>query len=353
MAHRIIPAIMSGGAGTRLWPASTAAKPKQFHALAGDETLFVQTAKRLSGAHGDIAFAPPIVSCSTLHADLVDAALSLAGGPAAAIVLEPCVRNTAAVGAIAAQLAAELDPDALVLLAPADHLITDVDAFYAALNRAAPFARERIVTFGIEPDRAATGYGYIKRGAALGEGVFRVDAFKEKPELETAEAYLAAGGYSWNSGMFLFTPRVLLEEFEPSADIRDAALASLAAAARDGTRIVLDRALFEATRAAPLDKAVMEKTKRAAVAPCAIGWADIGAWDEIWRLAAKDTAGNAVQGSVIARDAANNLLRADGVKLCVEGVQDLIIIATPEAVIVLPRARAQDVQTLKEAADQL
>ncbi len=353
-AQRIIPAIMSGGAGSRLWPTSTEAQPKQFHALAGAQTLFAQTARRLSGVHGDIAFTAPIVSCNAGHAALVEAALAEAGVDAAAIVLEPSMRNTAAVGAIAAQLGAELDPEALVLLAPADHVIADPHGFYAALSRAAPFAKERIVTFGIEPDRAADAYGYIKRGAALGDGVFEVAAFKEKPEVAIAQAYLDEGGYSWNSGLFLFAPRVLLEEFDASAAIRDSALAALKRADRDGARIVIARALFDAVPAAPIDVAVMENTKRAAVAPCAIGWADIGAWDEIWRLAEKDGEGNAAQGAVIARDSANNLLRADGgVKLCVIGVSDLIVVATPDAVIVLPRARAQEVRDLKAAAEKL
>lgn len=348
MARRIIPAIMSGGAGARLWPASTEAKPKQFHALTGTMTLFAQTAQRLSGVHGDIAFAPPIISSNAAHADLVDAALAEAGVAAAAIVLEPSVRNTAAVGAIAAQVALELDPNALVLLAPADHIITDAPAFYAALGRAAPHAGDRIVTFGIEPDQPATAYGYIKRSDALGEGVFQVEEFKEKPALETAKAYLAEGGYSWNSGMFLVHPRVLLEEFEPSVEIRERALHALKHAQRRGACIVLDRTLFDAVPAMPIDVAVMEKTKRAAVAPCAIGWADIGAWDEIWRLAGKDASGNALQGAAFALDGNNNLVRADdGLKVCVAGVSDLIIVATREGVIVLPRARAQDVKELR------
>jgi mannose-1-phosphate guanylyltransferase/mannose-6-phosphate isomerase len=350
MKHRIIPAIMSGGAGTRLWPASTEARPKQFHAMTGRHSMFAETVLRVSGEAGALSFAPPIVLCNAAHARWVEEHLAEIGARASAIVLEPAARNTAAVGAVAAAAAAEIDPDALVLLLPADHIVADRAAFLAAIARAAPFARERIVTFGIEPDRPETGYGYIKSGAALGEGVCAIQSFREKPVRATAEAYLAEGGYSWNAGIFFFSPQLLLEEFSASAEIRDAALAAFAAARRDGVRILLDPGEFARAPSVPLDIAVMEKTARGAVAPCKIGWADVGAWDEIWRNSAKDESGNARHGEVVAVDAANNLLRADGVKLCVSGVSDLVVIATPEAVIVLPRERAQDVKALREQA---
>ncbi|MGH6950613.1 MAG: mannose-1-phosphate guanylyltransferase, partial [Vitreimonas sp.] len=253
---------------------------------------------------------------------------------------------------IAAAVAGEIDPDALVLLLPADHVITDAHGFRAAIERAAPFAKDRIVTLGVAPDRPATGYGYIKRGEELGEGVFAIESFREKPSAETARAWLAEGGYSWNAGIFLFSPAVLLAEFEASAGIRDAALAALAAARRDGDEIHLDTALFEKVPAQPLDIAVMEKTARAAVVPCDIGWADVGAWDEIWRIGPRDAQGNAVQGAVVALDAHNNLLRSDGVKLCVAGIDDLIVVATKDAIVIVPRERAQDVKLLKEMAEK-
>lgn len=353
MKHRIIPAIMSGGAGTRLWPASTAVKPKQFHALGQAGSLFTETVRRVSGETGALSFAPPIVLCNIAHAELVRANLADAGVAPAAIVLEPAPRNTAAVGALAAAVAAEIDPDALVLLLPADHLIADTAAFHAAIARGAPYARERIVTFGISPDRPATGYGYIQRGSELGAGVFAIACFREKPNAATAQRYLDDGGYAWNSGMFLFHPGTLLAEFDASADIRDGALAALAHAARGGVQIQLDAAQFAQIPSQPLDIAVMEKTKRAAMVPCDIGWADIGSWDEIWRLSPKDSAGNAVDGSVLVLDAANNLLHSEGVKLCVVGVSDLIVVVTPEAVVIVPRDRAQDVKTLRELAEKL
>jgi mannose-1-phosphate guanylyltransferase/mannose-6-phosphate isomerase len=353
MTTHIIPAIMSGGAGTRLWPVSTDAQPKQFHALAGQSaSLFSETARRLRGQSATLSFTAPIILCNLAHTALVRQHLMRADVTPAAIVTEPVARNTAAVGAVAAALAAEIDPNALVLLVPADHIITNASAFRAAIERAAPFARERIITFGISPDRPATGYGYIKRGAELGDGVFAIDSFREKPSAETAAAWLAEGGYSWNAGIFLFHPATLLAEFDASADIRDAALAALEAARRDNDEIRLDATLFSQVPAQPLDIAVMEKTARAAVVPCDIGWADVGAWDEIWRITPQDDAGNAVQGRVVALDARNNLLRSDGPKLCVAGVNDLIVIATKDAVIVVPRDRAQDVKLLRELAEK-
>ncbi len=348
---RIVPAIMSGGAGTRLWPLSTEAKPKQFHALAGERSLFAETAARLSGVTGALSFAPPIVLCGEAHVAPAQAALAEAGVTASAIVIEPAARNTAAVAAVAAAAAREVEPNALVLLAPADHVIADTPAFHTAIARAAAFAHERIVTFGMAATRPATGYGYIRSGRELGQGVFEIDAFKEKPDAKLAEEYVASGAYTWNSGMFLFDPKVLLDEFATNPAIRDGALESLAAATRAANQIRLGGA-YAAAPALPLDIAVMEHTKRGAVAPCDIGWADIGSWDEVWRLASHDSDGNAKHGAVATLDANNNLLRAEGVKLCVAGVEDLVVIATPEAVIVLPRARAQDAKLLRELAEK-
>jgi mannose-1-phosphate guanylyltransferase/mannose-6-phosphate isomerase len=350
MPHRIIPAIMSGGAGTRLWPLSTEAKPKQFHRLGGSGTMFAETITRVRGDIGALSFAAPIVLSNGAHAGLVESELAANGVAPAAVVLEPMPRNTAAVGVIAAALAQEIDPDALVLLLPADHLVTKPEAFHAAIVRAAPIARDRIVTFGITPDRPATGYGYIKRGAALANGVFAIDTFREKPSAVVAQSYLEEGGYSWNAGIFLFNPRVMLEEFSAAAGIRDAALAALESADRRGVEIYLGAETFARVPSQPLDVAVMEKTQRAAVVPCEIGWADIGSWDEMWRLSEQDEQGNVRHGESVLVDGSNNLLRSEGVAIYAAGVHDLIVVATPEAVIILPRERAQDVKTLREKA---
>ncbi|MBX3511596.1 MAG: mannose-1-phosphate guanylyltransferase/mannose-6-phosphate isomerase [Hyphomonadaceae bacterium] len=355
MSVRIIPAIMSGGAGTRLWPASTETLPKQFHALIGAETLFVQTLRRVSGGGDGLTFMAPIILSGDRYAGAVAAQLAAARAEAQAIVLEPAARNTAAPAAIAALLAqAGGDEHALVLLLPADHIITDRDAFLAALRAAARHAQTHVVTFGVTPDRPDTGFGYIKSGAALGAGVYEIEAFKEKPDAATAAHYLAQGGYSWNAGMFLFKPAVLLGELAAHApEILAAAETALARGRREGAEVRLEADAFMAAPALPLDIAVMERTARGAVAPCAIGWADVGSWSEIWRLSERDEAGNAAYGSVTALDAQNNLLRGDGVKVCVAGVSDLIVVATPEAVIIVPRERAQDVKTLAERARKL
>jgi mannose-1-phosphate guanylyltransferase/mannose-6-phosphate isomerase len=348
VATRIIPVIMSGGSGTRLWPLSTDARPKQFHALGASRTLIEETASRLRGVHGDLEFLPPVVIAGEGHRDLVAETLSASGITPAAVILEPMGRNTAATAALAATVASSIDPDALVLLTPADHLVADPAAFLAAIKAGAAIARDHIVTFGIAPDRPETGYGYIRRGDQLADGVFAVAAFEEKPQLETAERYLREGGFSWNSGVFFFHPDVMLDEFAAAgaADIREGASAALARGRRNGSEVKLDRALFGAVRAEPIDIAVMQKTKRAAVVPCDIGWADVGSWSELWRLSKQDGQGNATMGSVTLVDGANNLVRAEGVHVSAVGVEDLIIVATKEAVLILPRHRAQEVKSL-------
>lgn len=353
MAHYIIPALMSGGSGTRLWPISTERFPKQFHHLIGEDTLIQATIKRVRGAAGEVTFGGPIVLANEQHESLVSAQLTEIGCQPSALALEPTGRDTAATAALAAMLVAEQDADSLVLLLPADHMIADAEGFRAAIAAAAPFARERIITFGIKPDRAATGYGYIKQGSSLGEGVFTIERFKEKPNAELAHAYLDEGGYCWNAGIFLFSPAVLLREFGSAIEIRDNAAAALASATRDGTLIRFDHTAFAAIPKAPLDTAVMEHTRLGAVVPCDIGWADIGSWDEVWRLSPHDGAGNALHGEVTTLDARNNLLRSDGPRICVAGVEDLIVIATGDTVVVLPRSRAQDVKLLLEQASSL
>lgn len=350
MTYRIIPAIMSGGAGTRLWPLSTEAQPKQFHALGGSQSLFAETVRRVQGAHPTLSFQAPIVVCNECHCAPVEADLDAIGVRPAAIALEPEPKNTAAVGAAAALISADIDAEALVLLLPADHLVADRAAFLAAIERAAPLAQERIVTFGITPTRPATEYGYIKRGEMLADGVFAISSFREKPNEPTAREYLSEGGYAWNAGMFLFSPRVMLEEFKAAPAIRDAISAAFKQAKRAGAAIRLDAEAFSKSPAQALDIAVMEKTARAAVVPCEIGWADVGSWDEIWRLSERDAAGNALLGGAAILDGGNNLLHGAGVKVCVAGVHDLIVVATPEAVVIVPRDRAQDVKALRELA---
>lgn len=346
----IIPAILSGGAGTRLWPLSTERKPKQFHALGGEATLIQATAARFLDAPEGIRFLPPILIANAAHETEILGQLAEIGVTPAALVLEPFGRNTAAAALIAAEAAAAVDPDALVLLLPADHRIADPAGFRAAIARAAPLARERIVTFGIDPTGPETGYGYIQRGAPLPGGAFEIERFKEKPVREVAEELCRDGRHSWNAGIFFYAPALVRAEFALAPEIRDAALLawSNAASARNGgcLTIRLTPDAFARVPSEPFDIAIMEKTSRAAVAPCDIGWADLGAWDEVWRLADKDAAGNAASGAVALKDARNCLVVGDGVKVAVSGVEDLIVVATADGVVVLPKSRAQDVKAL-------
>ncbi len=336
---------MSGGSGTRLWPLSTDARPKQFHELGAERAMIVETAQRLSGSHGDIVFLDPVVIANAAHADLVQFLLAQSGITPSAIVLEPVGRNTAATAALAAMIAHEIDPEACVLLAPADHLVTKPAAFIAAIRAAAGIVADRIVTFGIAPTAPETGYGYILQGEELQPGVHRLVAFKEKPPLPEAERYLREGGYTWNSGVFFFAPAMLLEEFSiAAADIRDGAAEALRRAARSNVFIHLDAAAFTAVRAEAVDRAVMEKTGRGAVVPCDIGWADIGSWAELWRLSPRDGQGNAVEGPATLLDCANSLVRSDGLQVSVIGAEDLIVVASGNSVLVMPRSRAQDVK---------
>lgn len=344
--YKIIPVIMSGGSGTRLWPLSTSEHPKQFHAIGADRSMILETVDRVTGAHGSISFLAPIIICNAQHEDLVQAQLLAAGVTPMSVILEPVGRNTAATAALGALAAVERDPEALVLLLPADHLIGNPSAFREAIARAAPLARDRIVTFGMKPSGPETGYGYIESGPELADGVLEVSAFKEKPERVVAEGYLAKGGYYWNGGIFLYHPDRLIEEFAPSAAILEAVQAAWSATSRDGGVVRLDSVLFAATPSEPIDIAVMEKTRRAAVAPCDIDWYDVGSWAEVWRVSDKDSAGNATSQDVSLIDVGGCLVRSEGPKVAIAGLTDLIIVATPEAVLVVPRDRAQDVKKL-------
>lgn len=336
---RIQPVIMSGGAGTRLWPMSRQARPKQFLPLTGARSLFQETALRVAGE----GFAAPAVIGGAGHADEIARQLAAVGVGACAIVTEPAPRNTAAVAAVAAALTEAENPGALALLLPADHHIADAAGFRAAVMQGAPAARDgRIVTFGIKPAGPHTGYGYIERAAAVAPSVFAVAAFREKPDVETARAYVAGGAHYWNAGIFLFSPRTMLEEMGAhAAPIREAALAALARARRDGARIDLDAVAFAACPSDSIDYAVMEKTAKAAVVgPVDVGWNDIGAWSSIEEAAAGD--------NVFTVDASGCLVKTDGPFVGVIGADDLIVIATGDAVLVAPKSRAQDVKKIVE-----
>jgi len=347
---RIYPVIMSGGAGSRLWPLSTDARPKPHHALVGSRTMMEETALRMRGSHGEIEFMDPVIIAGAGHRELVKADLASVGVTASALVFEPMGRNTAATAALAAMVVAELDRDALALLMPADHVVTRPAALIAAVQAAAGVAKTHIVTFGMKPSEPNTGYGYIRQSAeALAPGVYPVAEFKEKPNREEAEAYLAAGGYTWNGGVFFFNPKVMLEEFSiASSDIREGARKALQQGVRSGVEVLLDPTAFAAVREAPVDIAVMEKTARAAVAPCSIGWADIGSWSEVWRLSGgeSDVEANVTTGPVTILDGVGNLVRSDGIQVSIAGVDNLVVIATQDGILILPKDRSQDVKKL-------
>ena len=346
----IHPVILSGGAGSRLWPLSRRLYPKQLLPLAGGRTMIQDTADRFKGE----GFAPPIVICNQEHRFLIAEQLRERGIANARIVLEPVGRNTAPAAAVAALLSAKTDPDAIVLLVPSDHVIRDVAAFKKAVDAALPAARAgALVTFGIKPSAPETGYGYIARGEALSgaPGCFRVERFVEKPDRPTAERYLASGKHFWNSGMFLFSAKTLLTEMKR---LEPAMLAACEAAVAKGRGDMdfyrLDEASFESSSAQSIDYAIMEKAANAAVVPVDMGWSDVGSWQSLWDITAKNEAGNATQGDVLLERVQNSYLRSDGPLVAAVGVEDLVVVATTDAVLVAHRDATQDV---KRVVDEL
>ena len=342
-AGQIVPVILSGGAGTRLWPLSRELYPKQLLALAGPRTMIQETAARVAAD----PFGAPIIVCNEEHRFIIAEQLRAIGVNPRAILLEPVGRNTAAAAAAAAKL---LDADETMMLLPSDHVVRDEAAFAAAVATARrAVAAGRLVTFGISPEAPETGYGYIKRGAALAgvDGAFAVDRFVEKPDLKTAEGYLAAGDWAWNSGMFLFTAGTFLDElrsFEPA--IADAAAAALAAATRDLDFVRLDKDAFAKAPSKSIDYAVMERTKKSAVVPARLGWSDVGAWNALWEIGTRDADGNVTLGDVIATGTTNSYLRSEDRLLAAVGVDNLVVVATKDVVMVADKDRAQDVKKI-------
>ncbi len=342
--EKIYPVILSGGSGTRLWPLSRAALPKQLLALNGARTMIQDTVLRaaLPGAEA------PLLLCSEGHRFLVAEQMQAVGVTPKAIVLEPMGRNTAPAAAIAALMAADTDPAGIVLLLPSDHVVTDEAAFRAAVAAAASAARQgHIVTFGIAPDAPETGYGYIQRGEALGGGVSRVKRFAEKPDRDVAQTYLASGDYFWNSGMFVFRADVLLAELnrhEPG--LVDACRAALAGAVRDLDFVRLEAASFEKAKSISIDYAVMERTDKAAVVPCDLGWSDVGAWSSLWALQSRDANGNVIQGDVLIHDSQDSFVRNEKGLTALVGVKGLVVVVTEDAVLVADKHRAQDVKAI-------
>ena len=343
----IHPVILSGGSGTRLWPMSRTLYPKQLLSLVGGDSLLQETALRVADA---TRFGPPLVIANEEHRFIIAEQLRAAGIAARALVLEPIGRNTAPAACLAALALLDLTEDALMLLLPSDHAIAEVSAFAAAVERAAAAAeRGALVAFGIAPAHAETGYGYIRRGEpfAGADEVYRIAEFVEKPEPDRAREYVASGEYSWNSGMFLFPARLYLDELERlRPDIVRACREAHRAARQDADFIRIDKAAFAACPAESIDYAVMEHTDRAAVLPVSIGWSDVGSWDALYEMSAKDAAGNALHGNIVAEAVRNSYLRSAERLIAAVGVEDLVVVATDDAVMIAPRGRTQEVRQL-------
>jgi mannose-1-phosphate guanylyltransferase/mannose-1-phosphate guanylyltransferase/mannose-6-phosphate isomerase len=346
----IVPVVLSGGGGSRLWPFSTTETPKQFLPLTGSTSLFHEALLRVRNRG---AFAAPLVVASERHGDLCERELSI-DGENARLILEPLARNTAAAVAMAAAIVRDLHGgDALLLVTPSDHLIEDVDAFHRAVEIGARAARSgRLVTFGINPSTADTGYGYIKVGAEVdgAAGAHSVAEFVEKPVLELAEEMVAGGKHLWNAGIFLFQAQSLLDELLRHApEICRAAVAAVSNRPFEGIRLVADKASLSDCPSLSIDYAVMERSNRVAVVPMSPGWSDLGSWDALASLVDSSEVG----GSITALDCDDCFIRTDGLQVAALGVRDLIIVASGDRLLIVPKGRSQEVKRLLSAMDSL
>lgn len=343
MSQSLCPVIMAGGTGSRLWPLSRRLNPKQFLPLTDDHSMLQATLGRLDG----IPHAEPILICNEQHRFLAAEQLRQLG-KTPSILLEPVGRNTAPAIALAALHALEREEDPVLLVLAADHLIQRVDAFHRAIDAALPLAQAgRLVTFGIVPTQAETGYGYIQRGAQLGEQSFEVARFVEKPDRQTAEGYLASEEFFWNSGMFLFRARRYLEELERLApEILFACRQAMEEGQHDLDFLRIGEAAFAACPEDSIDYAVMEKTESAAMVSLDAGWSDIGSWSALWDVSDKDTDDNVLHGDVLAEHTSHTLVQAEHRLVATLGVENLVIVETKDAVLVAHKDKVQDVKRI-------
>ncbi|WP_193754360.1 mannose-1-phosphate guanylyltransferase/mannose-6-phosphate isomerase [Microbulbifer sp. Q7] len=346
----MIPVILCGGTGSRLWPLSREAYPKQFLPLTGNQTMLQATALRLDGLTG---VQPPILVCNENHRFAAAEQLLEVDRTPQSILLEPCARNTAPAIALAALAAAEQGGDPLLLVLPADHVVADAEGFRKAVTAATALAENgHLVTFGIVPTSPETGYGYIRSGDAVAEG-WKVAEFVEKPDLPTAEQYLASGEYNWNSGMFLFRASRYLEELaQHHPQMLEACRAAFAGAVRDLDFTRIDGDAFSRCPADSVDYAVMEKTESAAVVPMQAGWSDVGSWSALWELAERDESDNLLRGDVLAEDASGCLVHGGDRLVGILGVRDLVVVDTDDALMVADKSRVQEVKTLVQRLKQ-
>lgn len=346
----ILPVIMAGGTGSRLWPMSRELYPKQFLRLHGEQSMLQETVSRLEGLN----VGAPLVICNEQHRFLVAEQLRQIDQLANNIILEPVGRNTAPAIALAALSAVAKGEDPLLLVLAADHVIENVDAFHRAVDSAIQFAEQgKLVTFGIVATGPETGYGYIQRGAPQENATpaFAVRRFVEKPDLHTAQAYLTSGEYYWNSGMFLFRAKRYLEELEAfRPDILDACRQAMATLQPDALQdfIRVDTAAFTACPDESVDYAVMEKTSTAVVVPLDAGWNDVGSWSALWEVNEKDNDGNSLNGDIFTHNAANCYINTDEILVAAIGVENLVIVSTKDAVLVIDKSQVQDVKKVVE-----
>ncbi|MGH1456337.1 MAG: mannose-1-phosphate guanylyltransferase/mannose-6-phosphate isomerase [Alphaproteobacteria bacterium] len=340
----MIPIILSGGSGTRLWPLSRALYPKQFLPLHSEKTLFQETVSRLKTLGLDI----PVVVCNQDHRFIVAENMQDLGFKAQNIILEPVGRNTAPAIAAAALIAIKNNDDPILMVLPADHIIGDVKAFQASIEIAKSYAEKgHMVTFGIKPTEAHTGYGYIELGDSLEKNANEILEFKEKPDTNTAESFLKSGNYLWNSGMFCFRASTYLEELEKyQAGLLDHVQAAVDAAANDLDFNRLEKSAFEKCPDIAIDYAVMEHTKKGVVVGLDANWSDIGAWDSVWNISEKDENGNVCKGDVIAEDSTDNYIYSKEKLISVLGVDNLVVIDTRDALLVADKNKVQDIKVI-------
>lgn len=347
MTH-LVPVILSGGSGTRLWPLSRGHYPKQLISLVNESTMLQDTALRLKGMEA----MDPLVICNEDHRFLVAEQLQQLEMCQSQIILEPVGRNTAPAIAIAAEQQSE--KDAILLVLAADHVILDVEKFQTHVKQGLKLAAKGyMVTFGIEPRGPETGYGYVKAGMPVGDA-YSVDQFVEKPDSETAQGYLDAGNFYWNSGMFMFRADRFIEELEQhNPEILKYAKSALGAAKTDLDFIRLDKEAFELCPSESVDYAVMEKTEKAVVIPMSVGWSDVGSWSSLWEVSEKDDEGNHFVGDVLSSNAENNYVHAQNRLVALVGVDDLIVVDTADALLVAKKDKVQDVKAIVAQINKL
>jgi len=346
----ILPIILAGGSGTRLWPLSRALYPKQLINLVDEHTMLQNTVMRIERLADTIN---PVVICNDEYRFMVAEQLRLIGVKPGAVILEPVGRNTAPALAVAALWSIKNDTDPVLLILPADHHIQYTDKFLQTLTTGYAYARSgRLITFGIIPDKPETGYGYIQMGRPIEpidsvEGAMAIDAFVEKPDLETAKNYVASKKYCWNSGMFMFSASKAIEELEKFApDILSACRQAVEKGKTDLDFFRLDRAAFAVSPSDSIDYAVMEKTDAGAMVPMDAGWNDLGSWEALWQVGEKDTTDNVVKGDVVLQDVSESYLHAESRLIAAVGIKDHIVVETSDAVMISPRDRVQDVKRL-------